>query len=646
MNSPQDRPRWAGPYCAALAADGTKLTWDPLGRRRPPAGAARFVVRWRAPGFAHPRKRTFAAAAPAEAWARQIQVARVLHAACDAAGWPVLPTPPPAPPSTTPPPGAGGTDGVDAARSVNAAGDAETRSATDRALAHPPNVGYPNPFDGGYQNPFDAPGAEGVGWPRVEGRRTRGAHHQGEPAPMTPPMPPDAGDHEATGPNTLGPAIEEFIDHLLRTYLPTWEAQSPTGRSARWWVSQLTMLKTLLRYPDGDSRISRYGVRAGDGIHFSLLNHDDLDHAVIVRRTTNLRVMHQNEQRRARYERVQAAYETKLAAWEQGTGPRGRKPVPPQPPKQRPVFSPDGKSLVSPHAEKALRTAMSFVFDRAFDRGMFPPGPNTYRTWNPRGTGGRQATRRPPFRPVPKVTAEARSYPGLGFWVDLGDALAARGQRISPGLRAGERYRVLPLTWVQLAPRPGEGCRLRDNRLLDDGTALIAPEHGGHLKARPVGEVRKAPLSRLLRALLDEHVAAGLAGPDGTLFLSPRGAALDPTNFYEDYLRPALRDLCGDGGPWDTYPALTSADFYDLRKAGITTWIAYGADSQVAATWSGHTEYELLTSYRGVIDGHGRRRLWAGIDAMVEQALTDHPPRGDGALARRIRQWLDLSEPR
>jgi hypothetical protein len=316
--------------------------------------------------------------------------------------------------------------------------------------------------------------------------------------------------------------------------------------------------------------------------------------------------------------------------------------VPPALPKVEVAVS-DGQVIVSPHAEKAMRTAMSFVFDRASDAGLFPPGPNPYRQWNPRGAGGRHASRRSPFRAVTKSTADARDYPGLGFWVDLGDALAERGPEIAGGLRAGERYRVLPLAWAQLAPRPGEGCRLRDEHVLpDDGPASFVPKPGGHLKARQVGEIRKAPISRLVAALLAEHSTARLGGADGTLFVSPEGTRFNPSNFYEDYLRPASATLCGEEGSWPQYPSLASASFYGVRKAGITTWITYGADTHEAASWSGHTEYELLTSYSGVIDGVGRRATWKGMDTMVEQALLDAPPRGNGRLARHIRSWLGL----
>jgi hypothetical protein len=83
-------------------------------------------------------------------------------------------------------------------------------------------------------------------------------------------------------------------------------------------------------------------------------------------------------------------------------------------------------------------------------------------------------------------------------------------------------------------------------------------------------------------------------------------------------------------------PALAQAELKDLRKAGITTGVTYGADTREAATWSGHTEYELISTYRGTIDGGGRRAAWIGIDTMVEQPLLRDPPRGDGPLAMHV----------
>ncbi|MGY1659629.1 hypothetical protein ACI78Q_00205 [Geodermatophilus sp. SYSU D00705] len=436
----------------------------------------------------------------------------------------------------------------------------------------------------------------------------------------------------------LGPDIASYIDdELIVVNLPYWEQTNQD----RWWIDQLRFVQAVFRYRDGDPRIARFGVAAGDSIHFRLLGHADLNTALQIRRTTNLRNAHQNRQRREAYERKLAEYEAKLAAWQARSAPRGRKPVRPSEPKRAPETS-DGQVLIGENTENRFRMALSFVFDRAFDAGLFPPGPNPYRMWNPRGSGGRHAARRSPFRKPTRHTAGERDYPGLGFWIDLGDDFARRGRRVAEGVHSGERYRILPLVDVQVAPRPGELIRLRDQHFRPDLGNVLIENEDGHLKAREVGATRTAPLSALVAALVEQHVAAGLAGPDGTLFLSPEGMELDSTNFYEHYLRPGIADLCGKGKLWPEFPALARATFYDLRKAGITTWVVHGADTYEASTWSGDTEHELLRSYRGVHQGRGRRAVWKDIDHTVEQALLEAPPRGNGRLARHIRSWLGL----
>lgn len=640
---------WSGPYCTALRSTGAKVAWDPLTDRCPPRVAVKFVVRWRVDGFPHPRKRTFTDPAAAENWARRIEAARVLRLPCDDSGGPVDAAAvmvAPAPDSLA--------LGVSVGRSqtANAGGGASRR-----------------PENGGEEDPPNYRWSERGPSARLVGHQTSGARPPGADMTTTTvtgstpdalaialqptPTPDRAGDEAglarehavATTPMAEASSrprvrdVATYIDELIMLYRPVWEEQGDEGLGARWWIGQLEFLKAVLRYDPSDDP-DTLGVKAGDPLHFRHLGERHLNRALQLRRTVNLRVVHQNKQRQEKYERDLAKYEAKVGAWQGRPGHKGRKPVPPAKPKQAVAVSHDGSVLVSTHAEKGFRTALSFVFDRAFDEGLFPPGPNPYRRWNPRGSGGRHAARRSPFRSVRKGTAEDRSFPGLGFFVDLGDVLAEHGRIIAPGVRAGERYRVLPLTLVTIAPRPREACRLREEHLTD--VALIAPDPGGHLKHRPTGETRTVPLSRLVAGLAAEHIAAGLAGSDGTLFMSPQGDPLDLGNFYEDYLRPSIRHLSGTGRLWDEYPSLSAASFYDLRKAGITTWVAHGADTHEASRWSGHTEHELLTSYRGVIDGVGRRATWKGIDSMVEEALLSQPPRGDGPLAVRLRRWLDL----
>jgi hypothetical protein len=209
----------------------------------------------------------------------------------------------------------------------------------------------------------------------------------------------------------LGPDIDSYVDDLIRSNRPYWEQTNQD----RWWIDQLRFVTATFRYTADDPRIARHGVAAGDSIHFRLLGQVDLNAALHLRRTTNLCNAHQNRQRRERYERKLAKYAAKLAAWEEGAGggPRGRKPVRPAEPKEAPETS-DGQVLISANTENRFRMVLSFVFDRAFDAGLFPPGPNPYRQWNPRNSGGRHANRRGPFRKPERHTAGQRDYPGLG----------------------------------------------------------------------------------------------------------------------------------------------------------------------------------------------------------------------------------------
>lgn len=635
---------WTGPYCAAHGPDGTTLAWNPLTDRRPPRQATRFVVRWRVDALPNPRKRTFRDAVTAETWARHIEAARILRLPCDHRGWPIE-------------------------YDVSAPLDRDSHSGSVPSpeqtviplhgpTSHPFGEDGPPPFSG---CATDVASVTLDGYPIRAAEPRRAPMHQ--PATLTSlyaaPV-SDRSDTEVVLGETVATRVEvsqdnavalpsatgfgvdvaTYIDELISLYRPVWEQQGHDGLGVRWWIGQLEFIRAVLRYAAGDRELDHPGIEVGDSVHLSLIGERHLNRALQLRRTVNLRVLHQNAQRQGKYDRALATYETKIAAREARTGYRGRKPAPPALPKQEVAVAEDGRVLVSTHAEKAFRTSMSFVFDRAFEAGLFPPGPNPYRRWNPRGSGGRHAAHRSPFRSVRKATADSRSFPGLGFWVDVGDALAGRGEGITSGLNSGERYRVLPLAWVQIAPRPGEGRRIRADHLRDT-TVLIAPEADGHLKLRAPGESRTVPLSRLVSSLLAEHAAAGLAGPDGVLFLSPHGQPLDPTNFYEDFLRPAISAIAGPEKLWAEYPALRAADFYDLRKAGITHWVTGGADTYEAGRWSGHTEHELLTSYRGVIDGIGRRAQWTDIDTMVEQALLADPPRGNGALATRLREWLN-----
>ncbi len=351
--------QWSGPYCHAEDVTGERLAWDPLANGRAPRPAVRYVVRWRVSGFANPRKRTFPDAGAGKDFAARIAAAKVLAAPCGARGWPMLAAPerPSAPSSPTESPAE--PDGLQFD---------EPRVPAPDGLApvEPAPVG-PQSADTRFGR-ADAPGSE----PIVSGHAGPGRGGPGGGGP---------------GGDGLDPSVKQYLDELTRAYRPYWEQTN----QAQWWLDQLAFVDFALRYEAGDERLARFGLQAGESLHFSLLSERDFNHALDLRRTTNLRVAHHNRQRQQRYERLLGEYETKLAAWQARSGRKGRRPAPPPPPGAEPEFSRD-KVLISANAENRFRTAMSFVFDRAFDAGLFPAGPNPYRQWSPRAA----ADGRPP----------------------------------------------------------------------------------------------------------------------------------------------------------------------------------------------------------------------------------------------------------
>jgi hypothetical protein len=86
------RSGWSGPYSHIELRDGQRQPWAADAKSRLPGGVARIVIRWRAPGFAHPRKRSFAPAERQSAidLAQNIRAAQLINARADADAMPDL----------------------------------------------------------------------------------------------------------------------------------------------------------------------------------------------------------------------------------------------------------------------------------------------------------------------------------------------------------------------------------------------------------------------------------------------------------------------------------------------------------------------------------------------------------------------------
>lgn len=172
--------------------------------------------------------------------------------------------------------------------------------------------------------------------------------------------------------------------------------------------------QSRLPLPADDERLGHHGLTAGDSKHFSLLGQRDFNHALRLRRGINLRVAHQNRQRQQKYDRLHAEYEAKMAVWDAGSGPRGRKPVPPAPPKVETATS-EEQVLISAATEKAFRTTLSFVFDRAFDAGLFPPGPTRTASGTPAAAAAAAGTSAARSGPRSGTPPTAATTPASGF---------------------------------------------------------------------------------------------------------------------------------------------------------------------------------------------------------------------------------------
>jgi integrase len=336
--------------------------------------------------------------------------------------------------------------------------------------------------------------------------------------------------------------VAEYIAELIADFGDDWREAG----SFDWWTGQLAIVESCYQYTEDHPAVVEYGLAPGTSKHFLLLGDYDFRTALRMRRATNLGAIHRNKQKRAKYDRLMARWEASLTR--RGGGRRPQKPAPLE--LEEELTADPHRSMISERTQEAFGMTQSFVFDRALEAGHFGHRGDPWRLFNPRGTGGRAAKKKPYSKPTP-VSAMDRNYPGAGFLIDLGHALAEQGEPLGDERRAGERYSYLPLIAWQLAARPGELCDLSDERIFRRESPPFAriARPSGHLKGKPIGVTRDVELARLTIALIDQHRAAGFESDRGALFASPTGVVLDPSNWTEDYLQPALAALCTGDGP-------------------------------------------------------------------------------------------------
>jgi integrase len=144
-------------------------------------------------------------------------------------------------------------------------------------------------------------------------------------------------------------------------------------------------------------------------------------------------------------------------------------------------------------------------------------------------------------------------------------------------------------------------------RWTDDGTVRDVRQ----LKHRAVAAVRPVPippeLVQLLRAYLAEHGAA----PDGRLFRTGSGSALQNSMIAWTWRRAREMALTPE-----QYASPLARRPYDLRHAAATLWLNSGVPATEVARRLGHSVVVLLKIYANCLDG---QEIIANVS--IEQAL-------------------------
>lgn len=145
----------------------------------------------------------------------------------------------------------------------------------------------------------------------------------------------------------------------------------------------------------------------------------------------------------------------------------------------------------------------------------------------------------------------------------------------------------------------------------DDGS----PRDQRGLKRRGQREMRSVPIPPELVGLLRAHLEEWGAAPDGRLFRSGRGGAIQDS-VYSSVWRAAR------------VAALTEAQVasplarrpYDLRHAAVSLWLNAGVPATEVARRAGHGVAVMLAVYANCVDGREQVN-----NERISRALTTSP---------------------
>lgn len=176
--------------------------------------------------------------------------------------------------------------------------------------------------------------------------------------------------------------------------------------------------------------------------------------------------------------------------------------------------------------------------------------------------------------------------------------------------------------WDLKLPESGWGEILLTESDPQTSTAWMDADEIGEsrpLKHRSRKTTRPVPACPELVVMLREHIAEFPPGPDGRIFVAPRGGLIAKRTYCqvwskarEAVLTPAQQATVLAGRP------------YDLRHACVSIWLNDGVSPTQVAVWAGHSVQVLLRTYAKCVQGQdavARRRIEEGL----RESLRDDP---------------------
>ncbi|MEU7003481.1 tyrosine-type recombinase/integrase [Nonomuraea sp. NPDC046570] len=182
----------------------------------------------------------------------------------------------------------------------------------------------------------------------------------------------------------------------------------------------------------------------------------------------------------------------------------------------------------------------------------------------------------------------------------------------------GERMKAFFGCMYFAALRPEEVVDLREDHLVslpEDGWGEMLltnaePRAGSRwtnsgkvrerreLKHRAQGETRPVPIHPELGAMLRDHIQQFGTGPDGRIFIGPRGGLMTDRAYLKVFHKARTK-------------AFTEAEArsplmdvpYALRHAAVSTWLNAGVAAPQVAEWAGHSVNVLYRVYAKCIHG-------------------------------------------